>query len=146
MRIIKFRGKKCSDDKWVYGQYVEANRGWRINGKFRQPHKSWIVCSAFSNGGFFNVTERYSVKDDTVCQFTGLHDVDGKEIYEGDFLKSESGFKGFVKWNKNGYFFIKDSENENCAALGEMLSFTSLHVYGNIYDNPELIKEILCVK
>lgn len=150
-RIIKFRGKRCSDDEWVYGQYAEANRGWTIKGHFREPHKSWIICSALSNGGFFNLMGRYAVKDDTVCQFTGLYDKNGKEIYEGDILRTpETVFNkemDVIVEFEDGYFMARLIAGHWRVGIKRFIEGYSGHkglnvleVVGNKYDNPELLK------
>jgi uncharacterized phage protein (TIGR01671 family) len=132
MRENEFRGQKCSDGKWVYGYYIESKTSWRGH----KPHKSWIVSGAISNGGFFNILGRYAVKDDTVGQFTGLLDMNGKKIFEGDVIKCgmrlyvcefiEGGFE--FRDLSDGKLVLKAIVNNSC-------------IIGNIHDNPELIKK-----
>lgn len=72
MRTIKFRGKSAvNKNKWLFGylsQYQEEDPDRFINGKL--------------------------VDSETVDQFTGLHDIEGKEIYEGDIV--EFGYKSYL--------------------------------------------------
>lgn len=111
-REILFRGKRCSDGKWVYGFYVESKHSWQGH----KPHKSWIVPNAISNGGFFNVLGRYAVKDDTVGQFAGLYDKNGVKIFEGDVVRKRDltfglKFDGVVVYNSEIGCFRIHSEN-----------------------------------
>lgn len=78
---------------------------------------------------------------DTVGQLTGLHDNNGKDIYEGDIVLMENvvGYgscRGVVKWDDNrGYWYTDykgDYDNRITGADG--------FVIGNIHDNPELLK------
>ena len=136
-REVAFRGKRCSDGKWVYGFYVESKTSWRGH----KPHKSWIVPDAISNGGFFNVLGRYAVKDDTVGQFTGLRDKNGKRVFEGDVVHVVWQDPMFCQWHertvlvefKYGRFTVYQSKPF------EHSDKRYFEVIGNIYDNPELL-------
>ena len=141
MRTIKFRGKRCSDGEWVYGYYLESTRTW--NG--HKPHKSWILCDAMTNGGFFSLLGRYPVKDDTVCQSTGLYDKAGKEIYEGDIVIYRDEIVFDVKFHHGGFgytyclsdFLLGGNANFKFNPDDEDENF---EIIGNIYDQPELLK------
>lgn len=71
-----------------------------------------------------------------LMQFTGLHDKNGVEIYEGDILKDGDEL-GVVKYRKASFIAV--------STLKEWASLISwearCEVIGNIYENPELLKE-----
>ena len=152
-REIIYRGKRCSDDEWVYGFYVESQYSWQGH----KPHRSWIVPNAISNGGFFNVLGRYAVKDDTVGQFTGLIDKNGVKIFDGDVVRKRDltfglKFDGVVVYNSEiGCFRIHSENNGVTMRMGFEASDVyndgkctvpvkyDYEVIGNIYDNPELL-------
>lgn len=136
-REILFRGKRCSDGKWVYGFYVESKYSW----KGHKPHKSWIVPNAISNGGFFNVLGRYAVNDDTVGQYTGLKDKNGTEIYEGDIISFVDGLKQVNgEWIDNEHIYsVEYSEASFKGVCGLSKCLDAVEVIGNIYDNQDLL-------
>ena len=71
------------------------------------------------------------------CQYTGLTDKNGKEIYEDDILKSISHL-GVVNYiDEEGAFFARDIETGVNFRLAHN---STLEVIGNIYQNPELLK------
>ena len=125
MREIKFRGKRLTDGKWIYGDFFR-NRGLAFiasDGIVENPLASW---------------HDYNVAPDTVGQFTGLHDCDGNEIYEGDIVRNESaGFCGVVQYRDATFIIFLGEMN---GALLICLQTGSLEIIGNIHDNPELLK------
>ena len=143
MREILFRGKRCDNGEWVQGFYVRADHHWHKNG----IHKDWIICGASANGGWFALHNKYAVKAETVGQFTGLTDKNGKKIFEGDVIKIPDdydeyghnageiyevyfffgGFRLKPKYSKARGYWLEDDE--------------TVEVIGNIHDNPELLEK-----
>ena len=93
-----------------------------------------------------NVLTNGNEKRFHVMQFTGLHDKNGKEIYEGDILK-------FIDWDKDhedecpnigAIFYDKDImrfdlSNRNDVEIESIYFDTETEVIGNIYETPELL-------
>lgn len=82
----------------------------------------------------------FDTEDMILMQYTGLHDKNGKEIYEGDIV-GDNKIKWIVKWNKNrmGFSLYPTTEqlyDEMPINVENKLGFKIL---GNIYDNPELL-------
>lgn len=122
-REIKFRAKKNKDNSWVYGLLTNDMKGhYRIN--FDAKYFSCIV------------------KSETIGQFVGKQDKNGKEIYEGDILihiYMGSIFK--VEYSeRNAAFMLIYPTNEGYN-MGIYDIENCFKVIGNIYDNPELFKE-----
>ena len=123
MRTIKFRAQDIASNKWLFGDI--------------RHHKN-DVC-IFEQGG--NRGEQ--VKPETVGQFTGLTDKDGKEIYEGDVIRINltdgSTTISSVVWNRRGYWGC-DIYINHVVQLG-LIDKVRIEVVGNIHDNPELIEK-----
>ena len=135
MREILFRGKRVDNGEWETGYYVRANYHWHKHG----IHKDWIVTGACSNGGWFALHGRYPVVSDTVGQYTGLTDKNGKRIFEGDIVRGRDALeKGLVV---EGYI---DHQYGSFCIVGDLITHFrwmdyEVEVIGNIHDNPELI-------
>ena len=124
MREIKFRGKGKKDGKWYFGNLYDIDTYGRTH-----------ICTI--NGGCLDIDH------ETVGQFTGLYDKDGKEIYEGDILRFGNSPSGVceVKWNESIAafcicFYFKGEIGSR--PLGGCVEFA---IIANIHDNPELLKQ-----
>lgn len=132
-REIKFRGKKFCQDEWIYGSLI--TRGERgADGNFIDTGRG----------------ECYPLQQDTIGQYTGLHDKNGKEIYEGDILhviaETDDIHDYITQVSTNGLYEVDLVGCEYDITILAWLSANydeccTIEVIGNIYDNPELLKE-----
>lgn len=130
-REIKFRGKRIYNGMWMEGDLKTD----------LVPKGSMLPCPAISTtkgtiGTFF-------VKTDTVGQFTGKYDKNGKEIYEGDILRHLNGntFQVLYSNRTTSFILISISHKEVGLDLGIYDTGNCFEVIGNIYDNKELLED-----
>lgn len=134
-REIKFRGKNY-ENKWKYGDLVQEKWG---QGKAIMIKKE---------------TTAWSVLEDTVGQYTGLHDKNGKEIYEGDIVLYQDWEMAYEGGGNDSFInkgIVEYCEDNCCFNVTERQTVDladvlykdneDLEVIGNIYDNPELLGE-----
>ncbi len=135
MREIEFRGKTGTTKKseWVYGYYYKVK-------SFFDNESADYITAIKSN----HLTD-FSVNEETIGQYTGMKDINGIEIYEGDIV-AEKGH--YVNSDRLLYQKIQWKDNYACWLRGEYQRLTpknieryKIVVIGNIYDNPELLKE-----
>lgn len=130
MRKIKFRGKDIETDEWIYGDLIQ-----------RIGYMPSIVYAYEHNGKI--CYGECAVKLETVGQFTGRLDKNGKEIYEGDII-----IEKLRRARKDGERLVIcfddfewQGKNANGAttSLSLLFEYHTVEVIGNMYDNVELL-------
>ena len=129
MREIKFRGMSCGF--WAHGNL------------HIRKHDEYGDC-AYIIGFTQNPSSTTIVDINTIGQFTGMHDKNGKEIYEGDIVQYSLDCKkdiGYIPFHARSASFRVIAKHTdfgigNRGSLHEL----ALEVVGNIHDNPELLK------
>lgn len=134
MREILFKAKQVGDDEWVEGYYQK-----RHDFLGNEEHLIFHVDS-------HTVWEYTEINPETLCQFTGLCDKNGKKIWENDILMAhldesypEDVAYETVEWNINGWGTCENGSMDR-EYLGEF-DLEHYEVVGNIFDNKELLHE-----
>ena len=142
MREILFRGqtRRKGQKVWMDGSPVNSN---------------WVEGYGVCMGkGDFSViyagspVEKFTVYTDTVGQFTGRVDNNGKKIFEGDIvvveLEDNTGDhwreKRRVRYNSTECCWYPMRWEEECDFCDAWTEIISIEVIGNIHDNPELME------
>ena len=133
MREIKFRGKRIDTVEWVYGDLIE-NQG------------RYYIYYATSDTTLENEDDTIivlaeEVDPDTVGQYTGLKDRNGKDVWEGDLLSSD-GIVCEVAYDEYlASFHLIIDKIKGRVPLGDMMRSFEFQVIGNRWDNPELLED-----
>lgn len=115
---IKFKAKRLDGKGWAIGDLLHS-------------YENGAIIVPIEGGGAF------SVDHSTVCQFTGLKDIEGNDIWEHDLLKSQESERIYeVVWDEYGGFVAKDSVAGVCLPifLGSALRTIDFKVIGNKFD------------
>ena len=132
MREILFRGKRIDNGEWVEGNLFVPDKM-----DFRKPPTEILM-------GTNIVRISYEVDPETVGQYTGLKDKNGKRVFEGDICQHEkTGRTISVSWHGTmaGYVWSKRIEDSHLFDFGELFRVHDKYaVIGNIHDNPELLE------
>ena len=136
MREILFRGKRKTDGKWTDGYYVNdeseqmAERPITYIYHLNKHPCGWDLLP-------------FEVIPETVGQFTGLCDKNGKRIFEGDVIEMDRG------WDEKVTYVVRYAI-DICAFIGSSINYIGfttfeddgdrIKIIGNIHDNPELLE------
>ena len=133
MREILFRAKRIDNGEWVEGYYLKTTLGKDI-----EPSDVIFVPFKINRSGQWGWIK---VLPETLCQYTGMVDRNGRRIWENDIIKHEiSDTIGVVKWYQEDYvgWCVDDIVIDEQQFTDEM--WNECEVIGNVFGNPELMK------
>lgn len=154
MREILFRAKRLDNGEWVEGNYITDEQGKK---------KAYI---GYIFGVINEMIEDFDIAEvipETICQYTGLKDKNGKRIWENDIVTCEhvkypedNLLEAYpllpdpIKYKRNyAVEFINTGSNYGYRLRNKSIHFMltgnviynhKIEVLGNIFDNPELLK------
>ena len=133
MREILFKGKRIDNGEWIEGYYQK---------KYDFLGKSHLILYVDNHVRW----ECVEIDPETLCQFTGLCDKNGKRIWENDILMAhlDESYPGdvtyeTVEWGMAGWVTREASSTDR--QYLDKFDLEHYEVVGNIFDNPELLQE-----
>lgn len=137
MRDIIFRGKRLDNGEWEYGDLLQYDDGSVCIG----VHSKNYTDDGFNSGQYRRIA---LVDEDTVGQYTGMKDKNGKKIFERDILafvgaENPKAFFVIVEWDARlCCYYLRRVDVNICNRYGFFPSSYTLE--GNIHDHKHLIK------
>lgn len=126
-RIIKFRGKDIKTGDFVFGD-LET-----------RPREDFMVIHQYNDDGSYR--SQVKVFPETVGQFTGLLDKNGREIYEGDLFSLGGIMIMVVYEHENGYYCLRMSDIEHWMLPLDRRFTEYYEVISDVYSHPELFEK-----
>lgn len=138
MREILFKAKRKDNGEWVEGYYVKTTLGNEIT-----PSDVIFVPFKVSRNEEWGWVK---VIPETICQYTGLRDKNGKRIWENDICDRKEKYPEIVTYNKGdwqldySYVFGKEIHSDACNLGFYVCERNCVEVIGNIFDDKELLE------
>lgn len=128
IKNIKFKAKRLDNGEWIIGSFVVM----------KIPALSKTTIGIVAAGG----ATLHEVDPSTVCQFTGLTDCEGNELYEHDVIKNYPFIPSEIVWSEelSGYYLTHANGKIYEKPLGYYLSLGKFIVVGNTYENTNRIE------
>ncbi len=147
MREILFKAKRKDNGKWVKGYYYKMSETTYC---FKEDYERkpvsehhYILQERMTDWGLPNQIVQIEIDSETLCQFTGLCDKNGKKVWENDILMAhldesypEDATYETVEWNVAGWV-THETDSTDRQYLDEF-DLEHYEAIGNIFDNPEL--------
>lgn len=123
-REIKFKAKRLDGKGWVEGSLIRSTIGIK--------ERAYIVDN-FSSMSDYSVI---GIDPSTVCQFTGLKDMNGVEVYENDIVKAVDWEEKIcnVKYKDYGFCLCAKCFRDNVMPLFVAIDNCDIYVVGNKFD------------
>lgn len=130
-REIKFRGKRKDNGEWAYGYYFYSS------GSRREPHIIHLLDDR-------DLPVVVPAIPETVGQYIGLKDTNGKAAYFDDIAQDKDGDTYVVRWDeKKGVAYLKGIGKNYLGADAEAIVIWAVkkqEIIGNVHENPELLE------
>ena len=131
MREILFKAKRIDNGEWVEGYVI-------------RKHGLYFIYDIVNSDSCRQ--NNYEIDSETICQFTGLCDKNGKRIWENDILMAhldesypEDVTYETVEWGVAGWVARETGSTDR--EYIDKFDLKHFKVVGNIFDNPELLQE-----
>lgn len=147
MREILFKAKRIDNGEWIIGSLIQNTYLGGI--------RSWISSEQDDKARLRSIStyqaewRAFEVRTDTICQYTGLTDMNGQKIWENDVCRRTLLPTKRIKTNfRIAYVPLKcclsaiDLDGRNVTFLSDYINNQyEVEVIGNIFDDPELLNE-----